>query len=47
MEKNWVPFFPPKLGYFWGPFEKFDRKQGKREYAIIKMIETSVVHHFL
>ena len=24
-----MPFFPPKLGYLWGPFEKFDRKEGK------------------
>ena len=22
-------FFSPKLGYFWGPFEKFDRKEEK------------------
>ena len=29
MEKIGCHFFPPKLGYFWGPFEKFDRKQGK------------------
>ena len=29
MEKIGCHFFPPKLGYFWGLFEKFDRKEGK------------------
>ena len=48
MEKNWVPFFPAKIRVFLGSILKnLTEIREIREKAIIKMIKTSVAHHFL